>query len=692
MRLRVLLAAAIISSSAPPAGARMLALSLSGGSGAPKVALPALTTRPAGSASIAAPISLSAPTLATAAGLLIAPAEMSPAPAPAHTGSGANMAPAPAADTGASASMLSDVAAAQDEGGRNFDGAGRRRGLVAAGVAAAAATLKPAAAAAQGYYDRYGYYVPAPPEPLIDSAALPEYGLAALGVGAVVALFTGIVRSSRAVPPTRRRHPVVGALKALAAGGITGGALFGGLVSRDFFMGPADPWMKLAAGAAWAAAAVAAGFWVNTVRRDRAWRASKSYADVLKVEEAREAKDAAALDRLGIEARHRHERMSLRIQEAERLGSKTIMGAGSAKVSDAKRLAAFDLLAAGRAELNENAVSTDPNTRIGKETPNVWKEKLERGEAEAVSSGFEGKLALQLKRLEAELGAQDGVGKLLENELGAFKGFIPKLFGGQLASEAKRGEADLTEFREDEVGAEQGLRDRINAAMRKRVSDRLYSERADFRQHRDRLDRLVALHDGPVKTALETARYIDERLADAISHFQDEQTQLALAAANSAVPVTVTETDSKGNTTTRVEIQDHSGPYRAAAAIAASAAASAASDAEEGLSRLGGELGTLYNDSTIADEDLRAWVPAKPGTSVDGGSGMVSWVMPGLFQLFSSMGSESSVESTRAEFASTLSSLGSLSSEVGSRRAGEQGWVDGEIDQDLAKQMEKAGG
>src|SRR5260370_38319282 len=117
----------------------------------------------------------------------------------------------------------------------------------------------------------------------------------------------------------------------------------------------------------------------------------------------------------------------------------------------ARRYAAFDLLVAGRAELNENAVSADPRARIGGETPAVWRKRLGDADADARATGFEGKLALKLKRLGAEIVSERGAGEKIEAELGVYAKFIPKLFGGQMGREVERGKTDVAAYEKEEV-------------------------------------------------------------------------------------------------------------------------------------------------------------------------------------------------------------------------------------------------
>jgi hypothetical protein len=562
----------------------------------------------------------------------------------------------------------------------------RPTGLLGRGISTLGAFL-PSAVHAYSL-DEYGV---APALPVVQEALLAPYGLAAV-TGVLVALAAAAYKAVHAssIPTARREKGWVSALKSLGAGTTAAGLTWAGLVSHEILTNPDPVDMVVKAGitVAWTLAAGGAGFYVNSIRKNRLWTASKAYADVIRIEDARAKNDESALAQIGKDVRQRHQRMVSVVSQAETAKAKIVSNQTKDSLELAKRYAAFDLLAAGRAELNVNAVSQNAKRRIGGDLPAAWKKLLTTEDAEALSSAFEGKLALHLKRLQAEIATQHEASEKIGRGFESFEQLIPKLFGGQMAEEAARGKKDLAEFASAETGTEQVIYDDFNGAMRGRVSDRLYSEREDFRSRRNRRDRLAALQDGPVRQAVETAQNIDQNLAEALSSLQSEQTYLMLAAANTAVPVTRTSTDSKGNTTTEVTIEDQSGPYRAMAMTAAASASSSASQAQAGFERMPGLMVALHNDPVMASERLLDRIPEGQVREVDGGSGLwMNWIMPPLFGLFSSMGSASSISSTRDAFAPVMRRLEGLADEVGARHTAENGWVNGEIDQDLNAQM-----
>ncbi|MBI3287941.1 MAG: hypothetical protein HYZ74_00300, partial [Elusimicrobia bacterium] len=476
-------------------------------------------------------------------------------------------------------------------------------------------------------------------------------------------------------------------LKSAAGGLVAAAATFGGFLSYDVFMSPAELWIKIAVGVAWAAAVAGAGFFVNSVQKNRVWAASKGAAEVIKVEQARRRKDYAALDRIGLDARARRERMAALLKQAKRKKSKTVANKTNDSVALAERYMAFDLLVSARADLNENIVSKDPASRIGGQLPETWKAWLQTDEAAAIESGFEGDLAVRLKKMSEEAQTQEANGRRVSDEIGAYEGVIPKLFGGRMGGEAERARKDHVRYEKDELKSESALYDTVNGAMRKRVSDKLYEQSPEFAKHRDRFDALKGLYDGPLTDATDTARFIDDKLSSAISHLNSQQTYLALAAANKRVAVT--RTDANGRRS--VSYEDHSGPYRAMAAAEGLAASSAASAAQEAFGRMPGLIVNLHNDHTMGVEGLRDRLPHASAQSVDAGSVLwTTWVMPPLFGLFSSMGSASAISSTRSSFRPIMNQLNNLAGEVASRRDGEDQWVNARIDEDLAEQMTRA--
>jgi hypothetical protein len=236
-----------------------------------------------------------------------------------------------------------------------------------------------------------------------------------------------------------------------------------------------------------------------------------------------------------------------------------------------------------------------------------------------------------------------------------------------------------------------------NAAMRGRVSEKLYKADGTFHGHRDHRDALTDLFNAKVDPAYQTASRIDSDLSSMISHRHSEASWLVIASMHTHDAVDHSETtyDSKGNAHTRhwTTYEDNSGTYRALAAIEASAAASDARSANDGLARLKPMVGGLYADKQIAVEDLRGMLPAAPGGSV--GEGDFNVVSDLLFHpmigFFGSLSSASSGESARSSFAPVLNSLRRLDAEVAGRRDGEINWVETAITTDLEGEMKSAG-
>ncbi|MFA6029833.1 MAG: hypothetical protein WC969_08270 [Elusimicrobiota bacterium] len=479
-------------------------------------------------------------------------------------------------------------------------------------------------------------------------------------------------------------------LKIAAIGTVTLAA-----AAAAFFFIPEPVTAQYVAGGILAAGFTALGaIYYRSVRLNREWTKSKSAKDIARLDSARRSSDAAMLRLIADGASARRGRMEERIRKAKTARSDTVESVTKDSVKKAERLVAYDGLIVARGRLGENMVSKDPYERIGGELPGTWKERLAAEEGPAVETGFEGKLALQLKAMSAESVKTQRAVEHVRADIDAFEKVVPSLFGGELEKNLLKARRDLASVQKTELDAEKGLFTRTNEDMRGRVSDRLYSERADFKSHRDRYDRLHALHEQKVAPVVGIAEGIRRSLDDALSNLHSEQMNLALAAANTHVAVTKyrTVSDGKGGSRSEsyIEYEDHSFMYRALAASAASSASSNISEANSALKRLPDLVSALAADETMKSEGLVPSLPSKDRDSVSGNmGGALDFFLPPLFGLFSSLSSESSVSSALNAFHPVLSKLTALQETVGKRTDDESGWVNEQISKDLEEQMSR---
>jgi hypothetical protein len=303
--------------------------------------------------------------------------------------------------------------------------------------------------------------------------------------------------------------------------------------------------------------------------------------------------------------------MLARIHKAERTKEKKVADATNDKLAKARRLAAYDGMALSRAILAENAISRDPMRRLGGYTLEAWKSRLSAAEEDAAGSGFEGRLALALKEMSTEDARGERHFRGLGGHFDAFDQAVPTLFGGAMRGDLEAARADLDSLRKSELGPEDSLYEKVVADMRRRVSDRLYGEREDFRTRRDRYDALAALYDDGVHPAASQARDIDSDLQSVSSNLTAEQINLGLAAMNTRVPVPKTKIVSDGKGGTRTETytvyEDHSGFYKALAA----AAAAAADEARNSFSPILQMLADLEGEVGQRRDGEDAWVNAQ---------------------------------------------------------------------------------
>ncbi|MDD5629116.1 MAG: hypothetical protein PHU21_08625, partial [Elusimicrobia bacterium] len=451
------------------------------------------------------------------------------------------------------------------------------------------------------------------------------------------------------------------------------------------------------AGGAVALAAVAGGaLWYRGQAAEKQWTLSKSFRDISVMSQAIRARNAGALAGMRQEAEGRRERMQARIAAAQAAKAKTVADATNDPLAKAVALAGFDSLVIVRTALNCNELSTDPAQRIGGLTPEAWK----KGIAAARDAGAqkpeklrEGALARVLKDFHGELSRESAEARRLDGLLSEYEKTVPAVFGGKLKDQVKAAKAEIQRFKDAELSAESGVRAAENAAMRGRVSDRIYGQDQvpEFIKRRDHHDSLARLAEGPMKSAVGTARGVDRDLQMMISERHTEAAMLAMAIANEHVPVTKCEMDSDGHQSCHTEYEDHSGMYKMMAAAAGSAAQAAARRAQSGIETLRGQLSQLSGNQTLRSEGLVAALPVAAGPQVSAGSGgLLDMFIPGFASLLMTGFNEGSASEARAKYAAVKGAIEGVDSVVRARQAGERRWLDGQIDQDLQRQMSEA--
>ncbi|MFA6318319.1 MAG: hypothetical protein WC943_12995 [Elusimicrobiota bacterium] len=447
----------------------------------------------------------------------------------------------------------------------------------------------------------------------------------------------------------------------------------------------------IAIGAAVVAVGTGIYLWLRGKDKNDKWENSKSNQDIIAVEKARRDNDPAPLGTIKTEARGRQKRMDERVNHAESAGKKAIEASDgkSISVKEGRTYAAFDGLVAARAEINENAVSQDPSKRVGGVLPATWRNDLPVAESGAKSSAFEGKLALSLRSLRAELGRQDAALAQYEGDVAKFDANVPSLFGGRLKEMTQRANADIAEFKSSEIASEKAMFEQFNSAMRGRVSDRLANSDAEYQQHLSRMQNLAGAADGALKSAVEMAVEADKAMDKMASHEKSRAMYLLLASQNENVEVI--DYDSQGR---RVgsHYEDHSATYKAMAASEGAAARASGASAQAQIKALSTILPLLHKDPTLKAEGLTFALPTQSNTRVGGQGGSVffDFWMPASWNFFMGMFSESQALQARASFAPVKGQLENVLSEVKSRHKGELVWTDKQIDKTLTSQMAKA--
>lgn len=400
-------------------------------------------------------------------------------------------------------------------------------------------------------------------------------------------------------------------------------------------------------------------------RNDRAWAASDSRGLMQQVEQTN---DPAQLGALLAGSRTAHQAALEQQANAGARGSRKVKKAAAQK-------AAFSGLAATYAELLLNGAASQAGQRVGGQTPSAWRTQLGSAEQEAISRGFDGKLALALEKLQSEVSHQRGFGEKHTAAIKAFEGQTKVFAKGMKASLAKvRAAADRFG---QETQAETQLVDSKTTAMRGRISDRVARSNTEFRDRRQRLGTLDGLYSSKIQPCVDLAAGIASALSDIESARSSQTTYLALAASKTHVFV---GNDDKG----RPKYEDKSGFYRMMAMNEASRAHSAASTAEAKMSALNTRLAELRNDPQMRAEGLTA--PHGRSASVNAGPDAFSvYFMPPTFGLMSNL--FDSFSSARSSFLPVKGAIDHVAGMVDSRRQQERSWINGQINRQLQSEM-----
>lgn len=418
-----------------------------------------------------------------------------------------------------------------------------------------------------------------------------------------------------------------------------------------------------------AAAVVGAGvggyLYYRGRKNDKAWAASESMG---LMQQAERTTDPAQLDALLASSRTAHQSALDQQSQAEAAGSRKVRKAAAQK-------AAFSGLAATYAELLLNGAASQAGQRAGGQTPSAWRAQLGSAEQDAISRGFDGKLALALDKLQSEVSQQQGSGEKHGKAIKAFEGQTKVFAKGMKASLAKVRAA--AERFGQETQAETQLIESKTSAMRGRISDRVAGSNAEFRTRRDRLGTLDGLYSSKLQPIVDLASGIDSALSDIESARSSQTSYLALAASQTHVYV---GNDDKG----RPKYEDKSGFYRMMAMNEASRAHSAASTAEAKISALNTRLAELRNDPQMRAEGLTA--PHGSSSSVSAGpDAMTVYFLPPMFGLMSNL--FDSYSSARSSFLPVKGAIDHVAGQVNSRRQMERGWLNSQIDRQLQNEM-----
>ncbi|MCC6751135.1 MAG: hypothetical protein IT371_26005 [Deltaproteobacteria bacterium] len=354
-----------------------------------------------------------------------------------------------------------------------------------------------------------------------------------------------------------------------------------------------------------------------------------------------------------------------------------------------KELAALTLVQV-RAALGDSAGrGARDQGEIGGLRPAEWKQAIETLETEAVRSGREGKLALKLQELGTELDGQKRVATDSDRKIAAFVKQQPWLFGGRLRAPGKAARKELEPLL-DETKSETALHGKRTEAMRGRVGDRLAKDEPVFRQRRDRMGRLAEAA-GKTEQVVSLVSEIEDQLDAVVSNRASQATNLTLAMTQTHVPVPHQVSNGNGGTTTEIKFEDHSQLYRSLAASNASSAEAAARAAASGLRKLDTMVNRLKRDGTLTQEQLATLLPETRNLRADHGrTGFVeSYFFAPIFGAISAGSDEASAREARNAFKPAARALKRVNETVGERHVEEKTWVEGQIDADLARQIQQ---
>lgn len=348
---------------------------------------------------------------------------------------------------------------------------------------------------------------------------------------------------------------------------------------------------------------------------------------------------------------------------------------------DAARQVAFLKLALARAQMgiDESDVAT---VRPNGATLSAWESHvtpLAEAAHAAVTPTSEGKLAIALASLATEIRAEKQVAAQRAAALSGFLDHVPLAFGGPLAAQAKQTQKLLDDRKAKELDPEIALHEKLNTAMRGRVSNRLASEKPEFAQRRDRHGRLQRLRVDHLEGAYHDADYAETELTSAISDRDTEQRLHREAEDHRQDP----DPNDPNKTV------DNSASYTARAASYASSARTHTDNANASMRRLEDRLRALHRDPTFLAEKLAA-MNHHVGQAEAGPSYFEELFGSPTWTGLSSWSAELSAMSQRTRVQGYKRAIAAQHDEVSERENGEHHWLEGQIDGDLSRQMQAA--
>ena len=348
---------------------------------------------------------------------------------------------------------------------------------------------------------------------------------------------------------------------------------------------------------------------------------------------------------------------------------------------------AFLDLAIVRGELALDNAS-DPKVRSSGITLESWTHQvseLEQAARARVTSTSEGRLALALRDVGAEVQKEEGMVARETEAITRFEDHVPIAFGGVMAKEATTAKTQVKKLVDGELAGERSLHQAKTAAMRGRVSDRVAGERPEFLKRRTRFRDLNALSEGLLGDTVNSARRAHSEMSSAKSDLTTQALYEVQALAHTADTESYTADDGKPQTRT----VDNSGTYRTMAASSAASAATHVAEANTQFKQLSKGLKALSTDPTMAKEQLLS--PQHQGEVSDSGPGIAQQLfMPEVFNLFGTLSASSGLSTAQDKLAPKLKALESLASVVSTREHTEKTWVETQIDDDLGRQMTAA--